>query len=293
VVCLVKPKISMRILILWILLLSLLSGLPTPKAQATHLDTFFVEMNPEQLPFFKHSVQKGENLYQLSKKYNVELDKLHQWNAQLLINQISLGTEIIIPLEKDKISTKGSMVLLYKIMPKDNLFSIAKRNLGLELDFVRNLNQMEGDHLPVGQNLILGYLDKNGTAVLEDPAGQYAKPNTQIVDSLVQASDLKLYQDFQKQAESGRLVEERGIAFWKKESGIDKGNYVLHRDAPLHSIIEITNPMFNKTVYAKVVGKMPPNTYSHEVKIVITPGLAKELGAIDPRFFTYIKYLLP
>jgi hypothetical protein len=283
----------MRIPILWFFLLFLMPGISAVKAQSNPLDTFFVEMSTEQLPFFKHKVQKGETLYQLSKRYNVDLDKLHQWNAQLLINQISLGAEINIPVDKEKISSKGSIVLLHKIMPKDNLFSIAKRNLGLELDFVRKLNKLEGDHLPLGQNLILGYLDTNGTTGLEDAAGTYAKSNPQKVDSLTQASDLKLQRDFQKQADLGKLVEERGIAFWKKESGIDRGNYVLHRDAPLHSIIEITNPMFNKTVYAKVVGKIPPNTYSHEVKIVITSGLAKELGAIDARFFTYIKYLMP
>jgi len=292
-VVLFKPNQSMRFNTIAVCFLLLFIKAINLGAQQSAVDTVFLEMNQENLPYFKHTLQKGETLYQLSKKYGADIDKVHQWNSHLLINQISLGTEIKIPFEKDKVLPKGSTVVLYTVMPKENLFSIVRRNLGMDLAFIKSLNQMEEDALQISQKLILGYFEKSPHPLAEEIGNLDAKTALQKSDSLLTIAQHKLFRDFQKQLETATIGEERGIAFWKKESGIDKGNYVLHREAPLNSVIEITNPMFNKTVYAKVVGKIPPNTYTYEVKVVITPGLAKELGAIDSRFFTYIKYQMP
>ena len=45
-----------------------------------------------------------------------------------------------------------------------------------------------------------------------------------------------------------------------------------------------------KTLYAKVIGKIPQNAFGDEVIIIVSPSVAKQLGAKDERFFVKIKY---
>jgi Tfp pilus assembly protein PilF len=46
-----------------------------------------------------HTMQKGENLYQLSKRYGVTTAELMSWNPNLVIDDISIGTKIrILPI---------------------------------------------------------------------------------------------------------------------------------------------------------------------------------------------------
>jgi nucleoid-associated protein YgaU len=41
-----------------------------------------------------HIIKKGETLYQLSKRYGVTIPELQTWNPSLVINNISVGTQI-------------------------------------------------------------------------------------------------------------------------------------------------------------------------------------------------------
>jgi hypothetical protein len=84
-------------------------------------------------------------------------------------------------------------------------------------------------------------------------------------------------------------VEQRGAAFWQKKGNMKTDLYCLHRTAKAGSIMSITN-MNGKTVYAKVIGKMPENAYGHEVVIIVAPSVAKLLGAVDENFFVKLKY---
>ena len=52
--------------------------IPTPKAAGPKI----------------HSIQKGENLYQISKRYGLTVDDLLKWNAKLVIDDIAIGTPI-------------------------------------------------------------------------------------------------------------------------------------------------------------------------------------------------------
>ncbi len=83
---------------------------------------------------------------------------------------------------------------------------------------------------------------------------------------------------------------EKGIAIWNQTSSDSKNLFALHPTAKVGSYIEITNPMMNKTVQAKVIGNIPPKTYTDDVSLVISPRVAKSLGVVDRRFMVKIKY---
>jgi hypothetical protein len=84
------------------------------------------------------------------------------------------------------------------------------------------------------------------------------------------------------------LRRQRGVAWWNKDMK-DPNMFALHRSAPLNSLIEIRNPMFDRSVWAKVIGTIPP-TYTEDISVIVSPGVAKYLGAIDGRFYVEMSY---
>lgn len=81
-----------------------------------------------------------------------------------------------------------------------------------------------------------------------------------------------------------------GIALWNKESRV-RGTYVLSNEAALNTMIEISNPMVQRKIFARVIGNIPLNTYPDNVKVVLSPDAALDLGAVDSRFFVKLNYL--
>ena len=52
----------------------------------------------------------------------------------------------------------------------------------------------------------------------------------------------------------------------------------------------LTNPLKKKTVYAKVIARIPDQAYGDDIVVVLSPSVAKLLGAKDPKFFVELKY---
>ncbi|HEY0899639.1 MAG TPA: peptidoglycan-binding protein, partial [Sphingobacteriaceae bacterium] len=77
------------------------------------------------------------------------------------------------------------------------------------------------------------------------------------------------------------------------ESIDDNKMLALHRTAPIGTIIKITNPMSNKTTFAKVVGKYIDNEATKDVIIVVNKATADLIGALDKRFQVTIVYGVP
>jgi rare lipoprotein A (peptidoglycan hydrolase) len=67
----------------------------------------------------------------------------------------------------------------------------------------------------------------------------------------------------------------------------------LHQTAPIGTIIKITNPMTQKSTFAKVVGKFAENESTKGVIILLTKTAAELLGALDKRFQVNLVYGVP
>jgi len=83
-----------------------------------------------------------------------------------------------------------------------------------------------------------------------------------------------------------------GVAAWNKNSKTQGKLTCLHSSAPMNSILEVTNPMNKRSIFVKVIGRPSSKIYyGPNVKVVLTPKVAKMLGARDPRFFVNINFL--
>lgn len=88
-----------------------------------------------------------------------------------------------------------------------------------------------------------------------------------------------------------KMVTQNGVAQWVKTENTSGDLYVLHPSAPINSVVEITNPMTHRKIYAKVLSNMPPKLYSDDISVVVSPGVANLLGVIDSRFYVKLRYV--
>ena len=91
-----------------------------------------------------YTVQEGDSLYSIARKYNVDVNALKQAN-NLSSNLLSIGQVLIIP-------TGTEDYILYKVVSGDSLYSIAKK-YGITMQEIMDFNNLGSTILTVGQVL--------------------------------------------------------------------------------------------------------------------------------------------
>ena len=97
-------------------------------------------------------------------------------------------------------------------------------------------------------------------------------------------------QQYIQERETSKEKEQKGVAFWQKQSNKDSELYALHRYAPINSIIAVINPMTKRTVFVKVIGRIPESVYKDNIVTVVSSTVANMLGAIDKKFYVHVRY---
>jgi LysM repeat protein len=175
----------------------------------------------------------------------------------------------------------------YKVSAGETLYSIAKR-FGTTVEDITQINGLTSTTLSPGQ--VIKVRAGQGSAPAPAPAAPTAQQNTTSVVAADSANATKF------NANHFGLYEkdEKGVATWMDDADLDPNKkLVLHRTAPIGTVIKITNPMTNLTTYAKVVGRFTDNQANKDVIIVVTKNVADSLGALDKRFHVNISYGSP
>jgi len=173
----------------------------------------------------------------------------------------------------------------YKVSAGETIFSIAKR-FNTSVEDIRNLNNLNSDDLKADQILKV----RTGMPPEERPVAKQDVLKADSANMPVDSADAKF------KANRFGLYEknERGVATWIEDTSLDpKKELVLHRTAPIGTVIKITNPMNNHTTYAKVVGRFTESEATKNVLIVMTKNTADALGALDKRINVNISYGSP
>jgi LysM repeat protein len=174
----------------------------------------------------------------------------------------------------------------YKVASGETLYSIAKR-FNSTVEAITSLNKLNSNNLSPGQVLIV----PNGVPappVITNPVDTAKRNSTYVaVDSLANPrAGANRYGLFEK--------NEKGAATWIDDASLDPNKMlILHRTAPIGTVMKITNPMTNKTTFAKVVGRFTDNESTKDVIVVMTKNVAQSLGALDKRFHVNISYGTP
>ena len=189
-------------------------------------------------------------------------------------------------------------VTQYKISAGETLYSIAKR-FNTTVDEISKLNNFTSDVLTPGT-----FISVRPNS-MPTPAPVATKSNVEMVkrDSTAVASvvvapvgkDSSNAEHTEHKTRYGLYEkDEKGVATWIDDPSLDANKkLVLHRTAPIGTVIKITNPMTNRTTFAKVVGRFTDNEQTKDVLIVLTKNVADSLGALDKRFHVTISYGSP
>ncbi len=141
---------------------------------------------PRQQNEITHEVQPGETLFAISRKYGVTIAEIQQWN-NLRDTNLELGSELTIflpengdqqdvtPLPAEEPEERQSIVRIgeqpdmntyYTVRSGDTLTRIANEH-GMTIAELRELNDLEGDLLRIGQQLIVREMRSSAPSVAE------------------------------------------------------------------------------------------------------------------------------
>ncbi len=255
-------------------------------------DSIFVGIEGTKFKYIKHSMAKGQTLYSMAKFYGVSLKTLYRLNPHLSQSINKVGDEILIPLpngairryQGERFDSTAYTPLIYIVKKGDTMYNLSKRILKMEVEEIMEQNEMETSNLEVGQRIRIGWLNINGI-----PKRFQKSRDVKAID------EFKTAEKYRKQRKKGRTVTEQGTAYWPKgNSNLSafQGLVAMHKTAKKGSYIRVYNPMSKRSVYLKVLGNIPrANAYHPSTIVVIPPGIARRLKALDANFFVKVTYV--
>ncbi|MEE8044544.1 MAG: LysM peptidoglycan-binding domain-containing protein, partial [Thermodesulfobacteriota bacterium] len=115
----------------------------------------------------KYVVTKGDNLYDLSRKFGVSVKDIKTAN-KLSNNNLGIGNELLIPESNLKRNNR------YVVKSGDTISQIAEK-FGVKTKDLKNSNKLKNDKLEIGQTLYIPY-HKNSTNTIVDSKDEIVGP---------------------------------------------------------------------------------------------------------------------
>ena len=279
--------------------------------------------------YILHKVVKKETWTSIAKKYNTTIDELMSANKGVSV--LKTGQIIQVPLkEAGTVTTddkKPVPAAAEKPAPKtevvktkspkyhtaksgESLYGISKK-YNSSVDDIKKWNKISGSNIKPGQKIIVGYTETEKTVVSTAKetdadnatisSGQNKEPFADQKDPVDQEpetskDDSQVKKEYIKSTSSGKNVNqvtETGEAAWVNDSELNPNKfYALHRTAPIGTIAKVTNKMNGKSVFVKVIGRLPNTGDNFNVMIKISKAAADKVGVIDEKFIAEISYAM-
>ncbi len=281
--------------------LFLLSLLISSSSIAGTIDSIGVE-NLEGKQLILHKVSPKESYYSLGRKYGVNPAAIIDYNRN---KALGIGTLVKIPTQRPFVAPSlvakpttqpiaTDDVLEYAVKPKETLFSISKK-FNISIKELKDFNKLTVNSLRVGQVLkIKGRVEPVTTVNAAPKLADQMTLNTDTTTKVPMAESAELDRKLPAAKYGLREIKERGLASWMDDESLDSGRMLaLHPTAPVGTIIKITNPMTQKSTFAKVVGKFTENELNKGLIIILTKTAAELIGAVDKRFQVNLIYGIP
>ena len=197
------------------------------------------------------------------------------------------------PTQPANVTTKSDdgVPTQYKVSAGETLYAISKR-FNTSVEDIMNLNGLKSNNITPGQVILV-----KSNAAATQPTEQPAEPQPAQLQPITATRDSTM-PDSSHHMNANRFgiyeKDEKGVATWMDDDGLDPNKMlVLHRTAPIGTVIKITNIMTNRTTFAKVVGRFTDTEQTKDVVIVMTKNVAQALGALDKRFQVTLSYGAP
>lgn len=273
-------------------------------------DFITIEINSIGELFFNHSLQRGETIYSLSRKYSTDVQTIVDNNELVDLSSLNVNQNLAIPVQKDMIfsgnpseipALQHRTPVYYEVKPKETLYKVAKTYLDKPIESIMHLNNLSSFDLSVGQKLLVGWLLEPMKPALSSIPESTTPPLKLVAEkqkdtppkdtiNLFIKNRLFAKKDSLSSAPPQIIKNRKEIAIWDRNAPNTNKMYALHKEARKNSIIEIHNPLLNRTAFATVIGSVPDDSYTEDITLIISPEVAEALGALDKRFMVEVKY---
>lgn len=214
-----------------------------------------------------HTVEAKEGLYSISKKHNVSIAQIKQWN-NLDSDNIDIGMDLVVGYngtakrETEKPATPPTPVADKPTSPQKQETVVAKESKTTPAPVATKKE-------PVSETKAQGVRNPIATGTRGD-----FKPSYDV------------------QVAGHPVNQETGVSgVFKSTSGWEDGKYYcLHNSAPTGSIIKVTNNATQKIIYAKVLDLIPDLRQNNALIIRISNAGAAALGVDGTEFNCTLNY---
>lgn len=172
--------------------------------------------------------------------------------------------------------------------------SFIARAYGTSVAEIKRLNNLTSDNVQLGQKLLVA----DGTTNVVKPTVKntfetikdtVSKPTIVVVETNNTNKVVPVDNTYVDRQDDGTEITETGKVVVSNENSLNPDrNYVLHPSAKIGTIIMITNPENNKSVFARVVGNYVLTSGAPVLKM--SNAVAQKLGATSSEFTAKISY---
>jgi LysM repeat protein len=265
----------------------------------------------------KHTIQQGETLYSIARKYKADIKQLYELNNITDREyKVKLGEVILVPADaasaatevktntapvvKEPVATIQTSTGKHEVKSGETLFRIAKL-YNTTPETIKQMNGLSGDGLNLGQVLKVpgaGNSVQQATTTSTNNANtasiKLPTTKTPVVTEEEKKEVVVNKETFVKDFNNNEASYlDKGMAEWIEDGNNDGGTrfFAMHKTAPVGTILKVRNLMNDKTAYVKVVGKMPESDANRNTLIKVSAATAKYLEVVDPKFLVEISYV--
>lgn len=277
-------------------------------------DTIVLTMSEQNVLFYKHKLSKQDKIEDLSSLFGTDTGQILKFNSLSTLSELSKEKEIIIPVSEKSLVTEENykynkqqyIPVVYQVKPKDNLFRIARHYFYQSLDDLMARNKMKDYDLSIGEKIHVGWLSTNPKDIIrieispivdtQDLEMEDNEEEVMVLDKIVNVEELEGEDEIAidsstiKKEEPVIFMASQGKGMWDKKVRDNGKLLALHQKAKIGSTIILKNNMLNRTIEAKVIGRIPKNVYPDDISVLVGPATARSLGVIDAKFFVEIRY---
>jgi len=238
-----------------------------------------------------HIVEKGETGYAICRKYNITLDQLKSWN-NMTDNNFKIGQVLQVAPPKNEGTMASKPVKQNTTMAANGSAATTTANTSTQVSTT-----------PVKTAVIKTNADEDVTDPTihradvrsNDAPHSMNQAEASAIYNMNEVSNLPMQDQFAAYGSNANLTKRsiKGVANSLPDANDGAPTVALYSGCPIGSILKVRNLMNNKTIYVKVVGKLPDADQSKDISVKISGSAAKALGALDERFLTEVTSFVP
>lgn len=252
-------------------------------------DTVYIRIGLFQERIFQHTLEAGQTLFSLSKFYGLSMQELSLLNPGISPATIRPGYRINVRIPLSAIlmqqypprNRQEYVPVYYVVKKEDTLFKICKYYFNIPQRNLVQMNALTTEKLSLGQKLLLGWMSTEGIT-------EEMKESEE--SGLLESINAELKFEFDGACMWKDITQQKGPAQWVQGAKSSDELIALHNEAPANSIIKVFNPMNNRTLYVRVMEKIPPTRYDQNIKVVLSPMAAHLLGMKNKKSWVHVSY---